>query len=163
MRIRASLTTIVVALSGLVAAAPAAEAGPEGRDTSVGIQQTTGPQAFGLLRNGATGRCLEERPDRTVGTGANPCNGSSAQKWQWQFLNSGPVLVNERSRLCLTGLFPMVYTSTCNQPAYQRFDHHSTGQLKLYWNQNHALDSDANGAAYMHQSNDGNFQKWSWG
>ncbi|WP_405055799.1 RICIN domain-containing protein [Kribbella sp. NBC_01505] len=177
MRIKAKLAMAVVvgvaALAGPVAASAAPAPAPvAGKATLIPGQPLVKPTQkaaaadWGYLRNEATGRCLEERPGRAIGTGGVPCRLDNDQTWQWQYMGdvSGVAtwqLVNRSTNNCLDGANGGVYSNPCNSGIYQGWIRYQSGAIQhLGSNGTVLLDSNAQGSAYLLADNGSGYQRW---
>ncbi|MEV5953560.1 hypothetical protein AB0M11_07205 [Streptomyces sp. NPDC051987] len=127
-----------------------------------------------FLRNWETGLCLTEvQTDANSGIAhAYPCyQGDTSQQWQPDFIEHGNYdlvrVINVRTKHCLTlDGSGTLRISWCDGTFNQRFwaKGSSWDQVQLQsWYFGTCLDSNRDGAVYMHACNDGGYQKWKLG
>jgi hypothetical protein len=116
-----------------------------------------------ILKNLATGRCLDSSSDEGVYTLG--CNGGSYQKW----INIGTadtvIYKDLATGFCLdSDSEEKAYTKECNGGSYQKWKNISTATANTVIYKNLAtgfcLDSDSEGNAYTKECNGGSYQNW---
>lgn len=130
------------------------------------------PEA-GIIRNWATGRCLDSNRAGSVYTLG--CNGGNYQKWRIQPVGRSTAgnlelltywVKNAETGLCLTADASSVYTSWCDaNNQYQRWHFPSYEgwkriELRQYLFLGSCLDSNHAGNVYKLGCNRGGFQMW---
>lgn len=127
------------------------------------------PPNPGIIRNWATGKCLDSNFAGQVYT--LPCNGGGFQRWTIEYYSGDQWRIrNTTTALCLDGNNNgAVYTRPCQDPnAWQKWIPTSFQGIPLWsvvrfghaTNSSWCLDSNTGGSVYTLPCNGGGFQDW---